>query len=46
MIQALRLLEQVIEAGGLKLGDGALIKQYPESIFLEKVNRAIPAEYL
>ena len=46
MIQAFRLLEPITEAGDLKLGDGALINQYPELIFLEKGIRAIPAGYL
>lgn len=46
MIQAFRLLEPITEAGDMKLGDGALINQYPELIFLEKGIRAIPAGYL
>ncbi len=46
MIQTFRLLEPVTKAGEMKLGDGALINQYPELIYLEKGIRAIPAGYL
>ena len=46
MAQAFRLLEPVTEAGDMQLGDGAVINQYPELMFLEKGVRAIPVGYL
>lgn len=46
MIQAFHLLEPVTESGDMQLGDGALINQYPDIMFLEEGVRAIPAGYL
>ncbi len=41
-----RLLEPVIEAGDLELGEGAIINQYPELMYLEEKVRSIPVGYL
>jgi hypothetical protein len=46
MIQAFNLLEPIMQAGDMQLGDGALINQYPELMYLEKGIRAIPVGYL
>lgn len=46
MAQAFHLLEPITEAGDMQLGDGAVINQYPELMFLEKGIRAIPVGYL
>lgn len=46
MAQAFQLLEPVAKAGDLHLGDGAVINQYPELMFLDKGLRAIPVGYL
>ena len=46
MAAAFRLLEPVIEAGDLELGEGAIINQYPELMYLEEKVRSIPVGYL
>jgi uncharacterized protein len=46
MAQAFQLLEPIAKAGDLELGDGAVINQYPELMFLDKGLRAIPVGYL
>jgi len=46
MAQAFHLLEPITEAGDMELGDGAIINQYPELMFLGKGIRAIPVGYL
>jgi hypothetical protein len=46
MARAFQLLKPVTEAGDMQLGDGAVINQYPELMFLEKGIRAIPVGYL
>ncbi len=46
MAQAFRLLEPLTEAGDMQLGDGAVINQYPELMFLKEGIRAIPVGYL
>ncbi len=46
MAATFRLLTPVIEAGDLKLGEGAIINQYPELMYLEENVRSIPVGYL
>lgn len=46
MAQAFHLLDPVTEAGDMYIGDGAIINQHPELMFLEKSIRAIPVGYL
>jgi len=46
MTQAFHLLKPITEAGDMHLGDGAVINQYPELMFLGKGVRAIPVGYL
>jgi len=46
MAAAFRLLEPVIEAGDLEFGEGAIINQYPELMYLEEKVRSIPVGYL
>ena len=42
MTHAFHLLEPVTEAGDMQIGDGAVISQYPDLMFLSKSIRAIP----
>lgn len=46
MAQSFNLLAPVTAAGDLKLGDGAVINQYPDIFLLEKNVRSIPVGYL
>lgn len=46
MAQSFYLLEPVAEAGDIQLGDGAIINQHPELLFLAKTVRAIPVGFL
>jgi hypothetical protein len=46
MAQAFQLLEPITESGDLQLGDGAVINQYPDLMFLKEGVRAIPVGYL
>lgn len=46
MARAFRLLEPITKAGDMQLGDGAIINQYPELMFLEAGIRSIPVGYL
>jgi hypothetical protein len=46
MASAFRLLEPVSEAGDMQIGDGAVINQYPDLMYLEEHVRAIPVGYL
>jgi predicted AAA+ superfamily ATPase len=46
MAQAFQLLQPIMKSADLELGDGAVINQYPELMFLDKGLRAIPVGYL
>ena len=46
MARAFRLLEPITKDGDMQLGDGAIINQYPELMFLEAGIRSIPVGYL
>lgn len=46
MAQAFRLIEPLTEAGDMQIGDGAVINQYPELMYLIKGIRSIPIGYL
>ncbi len=46
MAQAFRRLEPVTEAGDMQIGEGAIISQCPELMFLSRGIRAVPVGYL
>lgn len=46
MVKAFSLLNPVAEAGSLEIGEGCLISQYPDIVFLKEGVRAIPVGYL
>ncbi|MHB8964297.1 MAG: ATP-binding protein [Saccharofermentanales bacterium] len=46
MVQAFRLLEPITEAGDMQIGEGAVINQYPDVMFIGNRIRSIPVGYL
>ena len=46
MVQAFHLLEPIVEAGDMQLGEGCLLNQYPDVLSLSEKVRAIPVGYL
>lgn len=46
MAHAFHLLEPLTSSGDIQLGDGAIINQYPELMYLDKGIRSIPVGYL
>jgi hypothetical protein len=46
MARAFKLLSPIAETGDMELGDGAIINQYPDLMYIAEGVRSIPVGYL